>query len=122
MKRYKVTLEPEERQHLHDLIAAGQAAARKLAHARILLQADAAEGGPAWPDGRIAEALEVRVATIERVRQRFVEQGFDAALVRTPQQRPSRLPTLDGRAQARLIALAGWAPPEGRREWTMPRL
>ncbi len=75
MKRYKVTLEVEERQQLQDLIAAGQAAARKLAHARILLKADAADGGPAWPDGRIADALEVSTATVERVRQRFVEQA-----------------------------------------------
>ena len=80
MKRYKVTLDAEERQHLHDLIAAGKAAARKLAHARILLKADAADGGPAWPDRRIAEALEVSTATVERVRQRFVEQGLEAAL------------------------------------------
>src|SRR4029077_11679233 len=57
MKRYKVTLEAEERQHLHDLIAAGQAAARKLVHARILLKADAADGGPDWPDWQIADAL-----------------------------------------------------------------
>ena len=77
MKRYKVTLDAEERQHLHDLIAAGQAAARKLAHARILLKADAADGGPAWPDGQIADALEVSTDTVGRVRQRFVEQGLD---------------------------------------------
>ena len=50
MKRYKVTLDAGERQHLHDLIAAGKAAARKLAHARILLKADAADGGPGWTD------------------------------------------------------------------------
>ncbi len=80
MKKYRVTLTDEERQGLHDLISAGKAAARKLAHARILLKADAAEGGPAWPDWRIAEALEVSTATIERVRQRFVEQGLEAAL------------------------------------------
>ena len=72
MKKYKVTLDAEEREGLHELIAAGRAAARKLTHARILLKADAAEGGPAWPDGRIAEAMEVSVATVERVRQRFV--------------------------------------------------
>ncbi len=121
MKKYIVMLTAEERQGLHDLIAAGKAAAPKLAHARILLKADAADG-PAWPDGRIAEALEVSVPTIERVRQRFVEQGLDAALVRKPQDRPSRQPTLDGRAEARLIALACSAPPEGRREWTMQLL
>ncbi len=122
MKKYNVTLTAEERQGLHDLIAAGKAAAMKLAHARVLLKADAADGGPAWPDGRIAEAVEVSVPTIERVRQRFVEQGLDAALVRKPQERPSRQPTLDGRAEARLIALACSAPPEGRREWTMQLL
>jgi hypothetical protein len=106
MKRYKVTLEPEERHHLQDLIAAGKAAARKLAHARILLKADAAEDGPAWPDGRIAEALELSTATVERVRQRFVELGLDAALDRKQRERPPREIKLDGRAEARLIALA----------------
>jgi transposase len=119
LKRYIVTLTAEERQDLHELIAAGKAAARKLAHARILLKADAAEGGPAWPDHRIAEALGVSVPTIERVRQRFVEHGLEAALTRKAQDRPSRAPTLDGRAEARLIALACSAPPEGRKSWTM---
>jgi hypothetical protein len=119
LKKYIVTLTAEERQDLLDLIAAGKAAAGKLAHARILLKADAADGGPAWPDGRIVEALEVSCATVERVRQRFVEQGLEAALVRKPQDRPSRQRTLDGRAEARLIALACSTPPDGRRGWTM---
>ena len=119
MKKYIVTLTAEERQELHDLIAAGKAAAQKLAHARILLKADAADGGPAWPDHRIAEALEVSTATIERVRQRFVEQGLDAALVRKPQDRPSRPPKLDGRAEAHLIALACSEPPKGKKRWTL---
>jgi transposase len=122
LKRYIVTLTADERQALHDLIAAGKAAAQKLAHARILLKADAAEGGPAWPDHRIAEALEVGDATIERVRQRFVEQGLEAALVRKKQGRPSRERALDGRAEARLIALACSAPPDGRATWTMQML
>jgi transposase len=122
MKKYKVTLDAEERQALHELIAAGRAAARKLTHARILLKADAAGGGPAWPDGQIAEAMEVSVATVERVRQRFVEQGLDAALDRKRRDRPAREPKLDGRAEARLIALACSAPPEGRAVWTMQLL
>ena len=122
MKRYKVTLEADERQHLHDLIAAGKAAARKLSHARILLKADAADGGPAWPDHRIADALEVSTATVERVRQRFVEQGLDAALDRKPRERPARQIKLDGRAEAQLIALACSAPPDGRATWTMQLL
>jgi transposase len=122
MTKYRVTLDPEERQTLQALTAAGKAAAKKLTHARILLKADAADGGPAWPDGRIAEALEVSTDTVGRVRQRFVEQGLEAALVRKPQDRPGRQRTLDGRAEARLIALACSAPPGGRNEWTMQML
>jgi transposase len=122
MKTYRVTLTAEERQGLQDLIAAGKASAQKLAHARILLKADAAPGGPAWTDVRIADAVEVSCATVERVRQRFVEQGLEAALVRKPQDRPSRQRKLEGRAEARLIALACSPPPEGRNEWTMQLL
>jgi transposase len=119
MKNYRVTLTADERQRLQAMIAAGKAAAKSLAHARILLKADQAEGGPAWPDRRIAEALEVSVATVERVRQRLVEQGLDAALRRKEQDRPSREPTIDGRAEARLVALACSAPPDGRKAWTL---
>jgi hypothetical protein len=122
MKKYKVTLTPEERQQLRDLITAGKASAKKLAHARILLKADAAPGGPAWPDARIAQAAEVSVATVERVRQRFVERGFEAALVRKKQDRPSRQRKLDVAAEAHLIALACSPPPDGRAGWTMQLL
>src|SRR5512132_289631 len=122
MKKYRVTLTTDERQGLQEMIAAGKAAAQKLAHARILLKADAAPDGPAWTDERIAEAVEVSIATVERVRQRCVEQGLEAALVRKPQDRPSRQPKFDGRAEARLIALACSKPPEGRTEWTMQLL
>jgi transposase len=119
VKKYKVTLTAEERQQLQGLIAAGKAAAKRLTHARILLKADAAEGGPAWDDRRIAEATEVSTDTVARVRQRFVEQGLEAALARKKQDRPSRERKLDGRAEARLIALACSAPPDGRKAWTM---
>ena len=122
MKKYKVTLTAEERQQLSDLIANGKAAAKRLTHARILLKADAADGGPAWTDDGIAEALDVSTDTIGRVRHRFVEQGLEAALVRKKQDRPSRERKLDGRAEARLIALACSAPPDGRKEWTMKLL
>src|SRR5436190_4574405 len=119
MKKYKVTLTAEGRQQLQGLIASGKAAAKKLTHARILLKADAAEGGPGWDDQRIADAVEVSTDTIARVRQRFVEHGLEAALTRKQQDRPSRERKLDGRAEARLIALACSAPPQGRKEWTM---
>src|SRR5438132_302925 len=119
MKKYKVTLTAEERNSLQELIAAGKAAAKKLTHARILLKADAAPGGPAWTDARIAEALEVHVTTVEHLRERFVEQGLDAALGRKKQDRPSRERKLDGKAEARLIALACSEPPGGRARWTL---
>jgi transposase len=122
MTKYKVTLTAEERQQLHDLVRAGKAAAKKLMHARILLKADAAEGGPAWPDERIAEAVEVSAATVGRVRRRFVEEGLEAALVRKRQDRPSRERKLDGRAEARLIALACSEAPDGRAAWTLQLL
>jgi transposase len=122
MKKYRVTLSAEERHDLQELIATGKAAAPKLAQARILLKADAAPGGPGWNDDQIAEAVEVSVATVERLRRRFVEQGLEAALVRKPQERPSRLAKLDGHAEAHLVALACSKPPEGRDAWTMQLL
>ena len=122
MAKYKVTLTPDERLQLQKLIAAGKAAAKKLAHARILLKADAAPGGPACSDGDIAQAVAVRVDTVARVRQRFVESGLEAALVRKRQDRPSRERTLDGRAEAKLVALACSTPPDGRAVWTLQLL
>ncbi len=121
-KRYLVTLTPEEREQLSGLLSARKRSALTLARARILLKADQADGGPAWPDDRIAEALDCGVRTIERVRQRFVERGLEAALGRKPQDRPSRERKLDGRAEARLIALACSQPPDGRAAWTLQLL
>jgi transposase len=122
MKKYRVTLTDEERQRLQATIASGKAAAQTRTHARILLKADQAEGGPAWTDARIAEALEVSVATVERVRQRLVEDGLEAALRRKEPDRPSREPKIDGRAAARLVALACWAAAKGRKAWTLQLL
>jgi transposase len=122
MKKYLVTLTAEERQSLQELTAVGKTSARKLVQARILLKADQAPGGPAWTDERMAEAFDVGLSTIARLRQRFVEQGLPAALGRKPQDRPSRPRKLDGRAEARLIALACSAPPAGRQQWTLQLL
>jgi hypothetical protein len=118
-KKYIVTLTPEERDHLTGLVSAGKRSARTVTRARVLLLADAAEGGPAWEDARIAGALGCGHRTVERVRQRFVEHGPDAALHHQPQCRPSAAPKLDGAAEARLIAVACSAPPEGRAAWSL---
>lgn len=119
--KYRVTLSTEERETLSGLISKGRAAARKLAHARILLQADEAPGGPAWTDDRIASALHVGLATIPRVRQTWVVEGLEVALNRRkPTGRQFR--KLDGAQEARLVALACSAPPEGRACWTLQLL
>ena len=118
MKKYVVTLTDDERQSLSALVSSGKAAAKKITHARVLLKADAG-GGPNWRDADIALALDIGVRTVERVRERFVEQGLEAALARKAQDRPSRLPVFDGDAEARLIALACSRPPEGRARWTL---
>jgi transposase len=117
-KKYIVTLTPEERRMLQEMLSRGKAAARKLTHARILLKADAPPGGPGWNDEAIAEGLEVGRATVERVRKEFVEEGLEAALER---RRPRRvyLRKLDGEGEAHLVALACQKPPAGRSRWTL---
>jgi transposase len=117
-KRYRITLAAEERADLERMISRGKAAARKLAHARVLLQADEAEGGPAWVDATIAAAVRVSVRTIERVRQRFVEQGLEAALRPKPSKRIYAR-KLDGEQEAHLLALACARPPEGKARWSL---
>jgi transposase len=117
-KRYRVTLTRAEREELGRLISRGKADARKLAHARVLLQADEAEGGPGWIDRDIAAALQVSVRTVERVRQRLVEQGLTAALLPKPSPRLYRR-KLDGEQEAHLLALACAKPPDGKRRWAL---
>ena len=121
MKKYIVKLAKEERAYLSKLIAQGKASARKLTHARILLKADSSEDGPGWIDQAISEALEVGTATVERVRQRLVEEGMAAALNRHRPHTP-RLRKLDGEQEAHLIALVCSQPEEGQQRWTLQLL
>jgi transposase len=117
-KKYRVTLTAEERVELEGMLGKGKADARKLAHARILLQADAADGGPARTDEQVAAGLNVGTRTVERVRQRFVEDGLQAALLPKPTKRVYAR-VLDGAQEAHLLALACSAPPAGKRRWTL---
>src|SRR4051812_25543159 len=121
-KKYRVTLTLAEREELERMLARGKADVRKIKHAQILLkadEADEAESGPAWPDARIAEAFAAGITTVERVRQRFVEEGFASAL--SPYRGGTRVyeRKLDGAQEARLIALACSAPPDGQARWTL---
>ena len=117
-KKYRVTLTGEERAELGALVSTGKSSASKLAHARILLLTDQADGGPGRSDAQAVAAPGVSKNTVCRVRERFVEQGVAAALVRKPSARVyARKP--DGRGEAHLVALACSAPPAGRADWTL---
>lgn len=117
-KKYIVELTDEEQQMLRELISSGKGSARKLSHARILLKADSSNGRQAMKDSDIAKAIEVGTATVARVRQRFVEESLEAALVRRMPQREYQR-KLDGDTEAYLIALSCSEPPEGRCRWTL---
>jgi transposase len=106
-KKYIVTLSVEERKGLSTLIGTGTAKARKLTHARILLKAD--EG---WQDREICKALDVSIPTVERIRKRYVFEGFEAVL---KPHHPNRIYSrkLDGEQEARVIALVWSSLPEG---------
>lgn len=112
-KKYIVDLEAEEQEMLTGLIASGTQRVRKVNHARILLKA--ADG---WTDQQIQESLDVSVPTIERVRQRFVEEGLQRALVpRKTRRKYQHL--MDGHQEAHLVALACSQPPKGYRRWSL---
>lgn len=118
MRRYRVPLTAAERERWEKLLAAGTAPARKLTHARILLKADRGPAGPRWQDAAIADAVQTSRATVARVRQRYNEEGLEAALNRRAPRREYRR-KLEGVQEAQLIALACSAPPEGRSHWTL---
>ncbi len=122
-KRYRVTLIPAERGQLRGLISSGSASARKLMHARILLKANTLAGERGAFDADIAAAVEASVASVQRVRRRFFEEGLAAALVSKPPTSPQ--PTkLDARGEAHLVAVAcsPAARPGGRDRWTLQLL
>ena len=119
-RKNPVRLSAEDRDTLEGLIARGHAPARQLTHARILLKADEGENAPgeAWPDTKIADALEISRSTVARVRERFAREGLEAALVhRKPKRTKPR--KLDGEQEAHLIALACSEPPKGKKRWSV---
>ena len=117
-KKYVVKLSAEEREQLDAMIRAGKRSAQLLMKARILLKADVSEQGPGWSDSQIVDALETSLATVGRVRQQLVEEGFEAVLTRRPST-AVRARIFDGEAEAKLIALACSQPPQGRARWTL---
>lgn len=113
--KWIVELTDDQRRELQSLVRKGQASARRITRARILLLANDDR-----TDDEVAAALQTSRSTVERIRRRFVERGLDVALSERP--RPGAAPKLDERGQATLIALACSNPPDGRAAWTMQLL
>jgi len=111
-KKYLVRLTLDERAQLESLIRGGRTSVRRVKRALVLLAAD--EGDK---DEVVAGKARVSTGTVERIRQRFFEEGLQAALSERP--RPGKSPMLDGRQEAYVIALACSEPPEGRVRWTL---
>lgn len=121
MKLYRVTLTPVERTELTTIIKKGNTSARKRIHAQILLRTDESEGHNGWKDLDVAEAYGVGLRTVERVRERFVTQGFVEALQPKADQE-NRARKFDGKKEAKLVTLACSTPPKGRAKWTLQLL
>lgn len=122
MKKWMVRLEAEERNQLEQWVRAGKAAAYKIRHANVLLAVDESDAGRGLKDAEVARTLGIGLRSIESLRCRFVEEGLDAALGRKKRERPSIEPMFDGEKEAKLIAVACGAKPEGRARWTLELL
>ena len=120
-KRYRVTLTDEERADLSAIVNKGKGNARRMTRSRILLLADEKRGEGGWKDTDIVQALGVSQRTVERIREKCVELGIEAALNHTrPQKKKDKI--LDGAAEAHLIQLACSQTLDGRERWTLQLL
>ena len=118
MNTYKVTLTQEERDQLTEMTRTGTHAARKIIHALILLNVDRGSHNESQINEDICKVLKIGMRTIDRVKKRFVEEGFDAALKMAPTSRVyDKL--VDGDMEAHLIALACGEPPKGFARWSL---
>jgi len=117
-QKYIVKLTDTERSQLKELISCGEASARQIRRAYILLKSDASNGGSGWKYDQICEAYDVSALTVWNVRKNFVEGGLQRALFR---KKPDRVyeRRLDGEGEAHLIALACSEPPDGYERWSL---
>jgi len=116
-KKYIVRLTDAERERLSGVVKKLSGGSQKVKRAQLLLQADA--DGPNWTDARIAEAFGCRTRTIEKLRERLVTQGFEAALERKQRAEPPVPKKLNGEQEAQLIAMRLGKPPEGYSNWSL---
>jgi hypothetical protein len=116
-KKYIVRLSDEERDTLKEVVKKLKGTSQKVRRAQILLKADA--NGPSWSDDRIADAFSCRTRTVEKVRQRLVERGFNETLNGKKRATPPTEKLLDGKQEAKIIATRLGPPPIGYANWTL---
>lgn len=116
-KLYVVRLTDQERDDLQSVVKKLKGTGEKVRRAQILLKADA--DGPSWTDERIAEAFSCRTRTVEKIRQRLVERGFEETLHRIERAQPPVAKLLTGDQEARIIATRLGPPPKGYANWTL---
>jgi transposase len=116
-RKYIVRLSKQERELLEVVVKKLQGTSQKVRRAQVLLKADAA--GPAWSDDRIAEAFGCRRQTVEGIRQRFVEAGFEQTLEGKQREQPATEKLLSGKQEAQVITVRLGAPPKGYANWTL---
>ena len=117
IKKFVVELEASERSQLRAIVKKLKGTSQKVKRANILLKADAL--GPGWTDAKIAEALDCRTKTVENVRKRFVEEGFDIALNGKKREKPPTDKLFDGEQEAKIIAMRLGQPPKGYGKWSL---
>jgi hypothetical protein len=116
-KKYIVRLTDQERDELQSVIKKLNGTAQKVRRAQILLKADA--DGPNWTDEQIADAFSCRIRTVEMIRKRLVEQGFEETLHRVERVQPPVEKLLTGEQEARIIATRLGPPPKGYANWSL---
>jgi hypothetical protein len=116
-KKYIVRLTAKERQTLREIIKKLTGSSQKVRRAQMLLKADVS--GPAWTDEQIAEAFESRTRTVEKLRERFVTQGFAQTLHGKQRETSATEKILGGKQEAQLIAMRLGPLPKGYANWTL---
>jgi len=118
MVKYKVTLTKEEFDELMSIISKGSHTSSQFRTAYILLNCDEGDYGEKISGKLICQVLKVSARMIDRVKQRFVEEGFDACLERKPMSRTKEIKA-DGELEAQLIALSCSEAPKGFARWSL---
>lgn len=118
MVKYKITLTKEEREELESIINKGRHTSQKFRNAYVLLNCDEGEYSEKATNSEISKILKVGMRTIDRIKKRFVEEGFDAVLERKPTSREYEKKA-DGDFEVRLVALSCSEPPEGFSRWSL---